>query len=228
MGTDNLITISEAAKRAGVHRVTMHNWIREGRIEVVRIGGRPFIRLVDAESLERLRKPKGANANYPLEAWVMDKPFEDVDEAVSWYLDRNSGSTLDFERWESASDRAVYRLSQSDLGDVGEIEVFALSGQTTEILFSSIWGFRLTDPTRRDKRNFLEKIAIHMRPRLFEGGWHSTGENTKPSPEMVQRAIETKGHLDRGLSVEDAVDLAGLSRTTYIRAMPYLSMEADE
>jgi excisionase family DNA binding protein len=44
-------SIADAGKAIGVSRATVYNWIAEGRIEAVRVGGR---RLVKIESIRRL------------------------------------------------------------------------------------------------------------------------------------------------------------------------------
>ena len=44
-------SVSDAAKSIGVCRATIYNWMREGRIETSRVGGR---RLVRIESVKRL------------------------------------------------------------------------------------------------------------------------------------------------------------------------------
>jgi len=44
-------SVADAAKSIGVSRATVYNWMREGRIETSRIGGR---RLVKIESVKRL------------------------------------------------------------------------------------------------------------------------------------------------------------------------------
>lgn len=44
-------SVADAAKSIGVCRATVYNWMREKRIETVRVGGR---RLVKIESVKRL------------------------------------------------------------------------------------------------------------------------------------------------------------------------------
>lgn len=44
-------SVAEAAKSIGVCRATIYNWMRESRLETVRVGGR---RLVKIESVKRL------------------------------------------------------------------------------------------------------------------------------------------------------------------------------
>ncbi len=44
-------SVDDAARSIGVCRATIYNWIKEGRIEAARVGGR---RLVKIESVKRL------------------------------------------------------------------------------------------------------------------------------------------------------------------------------
>jgi len=44
-------SVLDAAKSIGVSRATIYNWMKEGRIETSRVGGR---RLVKIESIKRL------------------------------------------------------------------------------------------------------------------------------------------------------------------------------
>lgn len=44
-------SVGDAAKSIGVCKATIYNWMREGRIDTTRVGGR---RLVKIESVKRL------------------------------------------------------------------------------------------------------------------------------------------------------------------------------
>jgi len=56
---DDLITELEAARIADVSRVTIFRWLRDGKLEKVVIGGRPFVRRSQVEKMRpRRRKPK--------------------------------------------------------------------------------------------------------------------------------------------------------------------------
>lgn len=46
-----MCSVAEAAQSLGVCRATIYNWMNEGRINTVRIGGR---RLVEIASIKRL------------------------------------------------------------------------------------------------------------------------------------------------------------------------------
>ncbi|MCV7204656.1 excisionase family DNA-binding protein [Mycolicibacterium peregrinum] len=55
-----LIPLTEAAKRLGVHYRTIRRWIAEGRIDAVRVG--PRMLKIDAAQLDRLVNPIGGGA----------------------------------------------------------------------------------------------------------------------------------------------------------------------
>ncbi|SBS78217.1 Gene 36 protein (modular protein) [uncultured Mycobacterium sp.] len=55
-----LIPLTEAAKRLGVHYRTVRRWIAAGRIDAVRVG--PRLLKVDATQLDRLMSPVGGGA----------------------------------------------------------------------------------------------------------------------------------------------------------------------
>lgn len=52
--TDGL-SVKEAADRFGVTRVTINNWIRQGKLPATKFGG--TIVRIDPEDLEKLRRP---------------------------------------------------------------------------------------------------------------------------------------------------------------------------
>ena len=43
MDLGKLLSTSEAARRAGIHRQTLSRAIKRGRIKIVEVGGRPYI-----------------------------------------------------------------------------------------------------------------------------------------------------------------------------------------
>lgn len=45
------VSVRDAAKSIGVSRATLYNWMNEGKIDAVRVGGR---RLIKVDSLRRL------------------------------------------------------------------------------------------------------------------------------------------------------------------------------
>lgn len=55
-GMEDYLTIADAARRLDRSRTLVHRWIEQGRIPVIRIAGRPFIRTVDCK-LPKFRRP---------------------------------------------------------------------------------------------------------------------------------------------------------------------------
>lgn len=51
----NLITITEAAERIGVHPNTIRNWLKSGSLKGYRIGPR-FIRIDETELMEAVQR----------------------------------------------------------------------------------------------------------------------------------------------------------------------------
>lgn len=58
--TDEYVSISEAADRIGIHRVTLHRWINEGTVPVYRLG--PNRRRIRVADLDALAVPEGRAA----------------------------------------------------------------------------------------------------------------------------------------------------------------------
>jgi len=51
--TKTLVTLSEAAKIAGVSRQTIHNWLNQGKLHRVYIMGLPYIQTEELHNLKR-------------------------------------------------------------------------------------------------------------------------------------------------------------------------------
>lgn len=50
----NLISIKDAAKMLSVHRNTIRNWIRDGKLDVIRITNRTH--RIDMEQIQKLKE----------------------------------------------------------------------------------------------------------------------------------------------------------------------------
>jgi predicted site-specific integrase-resolvase len=59
MSKDDLITQLEAARLAGVSRVTIWAWLRDGKLDRVVVGGRPFVLRSQVERLRSQRRREG-------------------------------------------------------------------------------------------------------------------------------------------------------------------------
>ena len=60
---DTYITLTDAAKKLAVHRITLRRWIRLGRLEAEEIGGVVLIKKADLEGLVKHpsgRKPRAS------------------------------------------------------------------------------------------------------------------------------------------------------------------------
>ena len=55
---DDLVTEIEAARIAGVTRVTIFRWLRDGKLDRVEIAGRPFIKRSQVETMKPRRRRK--------------------------------------------------------------------------------------------------------------------------------------------------------------------------
>ena len=51
--SDDRISLTDAAKRLGVSRVTAWRWAREGKLKAQKIGGRAYTTLVDIEEFRK-------------------------------------------------------------------------------------------------------------------------------------------------------------------------------
>ena len=56
--TNDLLSMSDAAKALGVTRITLYRWIDSGKIETVSFGG---YRAVHIKEIERLKGERGIN-----------------------------------------------------------------------------------------------------------------------------------------------------------------------
>ena len=56
MSTDDLISITEAARRLGVNRITLHRWRQANKIIVLRLGKTVCVPVAEVERLELERE----------------------------------------------------------------------------------------------------------------------------------------------------------------------------
>ena len=58
--TRNLITAAQVAKRFGVTTVTVHRWIKSGRLHATKLPGETGAYLIDERDADRLAKQRAA------------------------------------------------------------------------------------------------------------------------------------------------------------------------
>ena len=59
MADSNLVNLSEASRRLGISYMTIHRWIKRGKVAPVRILGLPYLTI---EQIESLKKEKNNQA----------------------------------------------------------------------------------------------------------------------------------------------------------------------
>ena len=53
--TDDLLTIPQAAKQIGISRITAWQWVKDGKLPAIILGGRSFVPKQTAEAMKRKR-----------------------------------------------------------------------------------------------------------------------------------------------------------------------------
>lgn len=132
-------------------------------------------------------------SRFPLQTWVIGRPFAVIDSAVASHLDLSPRGMVEFERIDSASASSIYVLSHSDMGGVGEVHLRSLGAKKTEVAFLSYWGPQLADPIRRNRREHMSVIAQRLLYKLDEDGLlalkESDGVTSEAELSRLEKAI---------------------------------------
>lgn len=77
---DDIITVPEAARRLGKHKVTLYRWVDAGILEATRLGGILFVNIAD---IERLKKGETGASETPVSREVSGTQAKNTDHQTA-------------------------------------------------------------------------------------------------------------------------------------------------